>query len=148
MEIERKWLVDKQIALEIIQGLIPMKTVQGYLNTMDDEYLIRYRSINNTFFKLEIKSKGHLIREELRYDISKDEFKEGMRLCETKVCKKRYIVQEGQYQCEVDIYQEWDFVTVEIEFESQDEAETFIAPGWFGEDVTYDPTYKNVNLAK
>lgn len=148
MEIERKWLADKRIALEIIRGILPMKTVQGYLNTMDDEYLIRYRSINNTFFKLEIKSKGHLSREELRYDISKEQFKEGMKLCKTKVCKNRYIVQEKDYQYEVDIYQEWDFVTVEIEFRSEDEAESFDAPEWFGKDVTYDPRYKNVNLAK
>ena len=148
MEIERKWLVDKRVALEIIHGKLPMKTIQGYLNTMDDEYLIRYRSVNNMFFKLEIKSKGHLSREELRYDISKEQFKAGMKLCKNKVCKKRYIVSEKDYDCEVDIYQDWDFVTAEIEFESQEEAEAYEAPWWFGEDVTYDPAYKNINLAK
>ena len=149
MENERKWLVDNYTACEMIQGLIAMKTVQGYLNTMDDEYQIRYRSVNNTRFMLEIKSKGHLSRQELRYNITKEQFKEGMKLCKSKVEKKRYIVDlPDGLKAEVDIYKDWDFVTVEVEFDTPGEAEVFEAPDWFGKDVTYDPKYKNINLAK
>ena len=67
----------------------------------------------------------------------------------SKVEKKRYIVDlPNGLKAEVDIYKDWDFVTVEVEFDTPGEAELFEAPWWFGTDVTYDPEYKNINLAK
>jgi len=149
MEIERKWLVNTFRALEVIQGLPAQKTIQGYLNTMDDQYQIRYRSVNNIIFMLEIKSKGHMSRQELRYEISKEQFKEGMKLCKSKVEKKRYYVELPiGLTAEVDLYQDWDFITVEVEFDTPGEADFFDAPSWFGREVTYEAKYKNINLAK
>ena len=34
----------------------------------------------------------------------------------------------------------------EVEFASIEEAERFVAPDWFGEDVTFEAKYKNSNL--
>jgi len=98
MEIERKWLVNIFQALDMIQGIVPLKITQGYLNTMEDEYLIRYRSVNNLAFMMELKSKGHLSRQELGYLITKEQFEEGMKLCKTKVSKKataKYRLEKG-----------------------------------------------------
>ena len=36
----------------------------------------------------------------------------------------------------------------EVEFDSLDNANAFIAPDWFQEDVTYDKQYHNSNLSK
>jgi CYTH domain-containing protein len=149
MEIERKWLVNIFQALDMIQGIVPLKITQGYLNTMEDEYLIRYRSVNNLAFMMELKSKGHLSRQELGYLITKEQFEEGMKLCKTKVSKKRYCLYlSNDKVAEVDLYNEWDFITVEVEFDTEGEADFFDVPSWFGKEVTYDAKYKNINLAK
>ena len=37
---------------------------------------------------------------------------------------------------------------VEVEFNSIEDANSFIPPEWFGEDVTYDKKYHNSNMSK
>ena len=41
-----------------------------------------------------------------------------------------------------------DLVLVEVEFESIEEANSFIAPEWFGEDVTHSGNYQNSYLSQ
>ncbi len=53
---------------------------------------------------------------------------------------------------EIDIFQNkfknlTDHKTVEVEFKSDELAENFIIPDWFGEEITYDKRYKNKNLS-
>jgi len=36
---------------------------------------------------------------------------------------------------------------VEVELKSRKEAEKFLAPEWFGAEITEDENYKNANLA-
>jgi len=55
---------------------------------------------------------------------------------------------DGDIRYEIDFYKDYDFVTCEVEFDSEEEANNFEAPDWCIKDVTYDPYYKNVNLAK
>jgi adenylate cyclase len=159
MEIERKWLVDK----EKCPGLVlydaeVLRTVQGYLNTIKDEWLIRVRKIKkigtnrkpqrkSSEFYLELKTQGLLSREELRYIIHEEEFIKTLRKCSGVVKKTRYCWMEDNTYFEVDVYDDHDFVTCEVEFKTEKEAENFKAPSWCLRDVTYDPKYKNVNLA-
>ena len=51
---------------------------------------------------------------------------------------------------ELDVYhgELTGLVTVEVEFSSLEEAESFSPPAWFGEDITEDKRYKNKNLAR
>ena len=51
---------------------------------------------------------------------------------------------------ELDIYEKHlkRLSTVEVEFDTEEEANSFNPPEWFGEDITYNPTYKNSNLSK
>jgi adenylate cyclase len=37
---------------------------------------------------------------------------------------------------------------VEVEFTSEDEATAFVAPQWFGREVTGDPAWTNASLAR
>lgn len=150
MEIERKFLVDgsSEIISNIIRNITPSFIVQGYLNTNSkDEYLIRYRSIDSQFFILEIKGPGMLSREELGYPISEIEFSEGFNLCKKKISKHRYSYKEDNIEYEIDLYENYKFITVEIEFETEEESEKFVPPFWIGKEITYDPFYKNINLA-
>lgn len=50
---------------------------------------------------------------------------------------------------EIDIYNERlsHLSVVEVEFASEEEANTFVPPHWFGEEVTENAKYKNKNLA-
>jgi len=167
MEIERKWLVDK----DRCPGLVVYdaeirRTEQGYLNHTKDEYLIRVRKVQvmgtnkkplsgeQTYYFLELKTQGLLSREELAYYISEKEYKDTLSKCRGVVKKTRYCWygEDGKgehgYYFEVDVYDNHDFVTCEVEFNSEEEANNFEAPDWCLEDVTYDPAYKNINLVK
>lgn len=147
IEVERKWLVDKKDLTKIMENYDPWKVKQGYLNK-GDLYTIRYRSVNDKDFWLEIKSKGDLTREEYRYEISRIDFNTGFSKCKHKISKLRYMFMDGPHKLEIDVYDDYDFCTVEIEFLDELEAEKFVAPKWFGRDVTYESEYKNLNLAK
>jgi len=153
MEIERKWLVDKSKLPElsvkkVVADINVWDVIQGYLNSENDEWLIRVRSVNNFYFWLELKSKGLLSREEIRYAISNMEFQITLRECKKVVEKRRYSLYDGDIRYEIDFYKDYDFVTCEVEFDFEEEANNFEAPDWCIKDVTYDPYYKNVNLAK
>ena len=39
-------------------------------------------------------------------------------------------------------------VLAEVEFESEEEANAFVPPQWFGEDVTFDGRYHNSYMSK
>lgn len=154
MEIERKWLINKEDIPEGLKENSPFSRVkQGYLNP-NDEYLIRVRqnthlkSPDIKTYKLEIKSKGLFVRDEFRADITKEMFEEIYFKCPKKIEKTRYYHFVDDLQYEIDFYDNYDFITLEIEFKTIEEAEKFQAPDWFGEDVTMNLEYKNINLAK
>jgi len=147
MEIERKWLVDYTKLPEEESSEI-WEVVQGYLNSVKDEWVIRVRSINDNKFFLELKTSGHLSREELRFEINRTEFYSTLRECKGIVKKTRHTYYENNVKYEIDFYEDYEFITCEVEFNSEEEANKFIAPDWCVKDVTYDPKYKNVNLAK
>ena len=155
MEIERKWLIEEKNLPEDIKTYAGHRINQGYVNP-DDEYLIRVRhnksiqypeKIKDTY-KLEIKSKGLLIRDEWRFDTTEEKFWEIYNKSSRTISKTRYYMIVDQLEYEIDFYDAYKFITLEIEFKSLEEAENFEAPSWFGEDVTYKPEYKNVNLAQ
>lgn len=51
-------------------------------------------------------------------------------------------------QAEIDIFAPPldGLILTEVEFDTEEAAQKFTPPHWFGEDVTFDPQYKNVNL--
>ena len=151
MEIERKWLVDKKELDNLIKFSHYQERIsQYYLNGPDDEWVIRLRKANSHHF-LTLKNKGLLSREEIEVKISKQTFNDHIALAKTKILKTRYSVEInpdilGYY--EIDVYDDYDFATCEVEFETEQEAHNFVTPEWCIVDVTNDPKYKNVNLAK
>ena len=66
------------------------------------------------------------------------------------ISKKRYLIPlNDSLTAELDVF-EGDLSPlrlVEVEFDSEEEAVEFTAPEWFGEDVSYDPKYKNSYMA-
>lgn len=64
--------------------------------------------------------------------------------------KVRYLIPlTGNLTAEVDVFKGYleGLYFAEVEFESEEEAERFVPPEWFGKDVTFDKRYTNKNLA-
>ena len=144
MEIERKFLVkylpedlDKAKSAEISQSYISVDPVIR-IRKSDDEYI------------LTIKSKGDISREEKEIFISRREYENLLAKAETgAVMKRRYFYPLDGYTAEIDVYKGAlsGLMTVEVEFESIEDAERFLPPVFFGEDVSRLPEYKNASLA-
>ena len=156
MEIERKWLITEKDLPENFKATYSGHRInQGYLNP-GAEYLIRvrhnksirYPEKNKDTYKMEIKSKGLLMRDEWRFETTEEMFWEIFNKCSRTISKTRYYMMVDKYQYEIDFYDEYEFIVLEIEFDSLEEAENFEVPSWFGEDVTFKLEYKNVNLAQ
>ncbi|HHX60577.1 MAG TPA: CYTH domain-containing protein [Epulopiscium sp.] len=144
MEIERKFLVNSLPELEKYKGKL---VKQGYIST---DPVIRIRKMSD-LYTLTVKSKGHLIRREFELDLTLEQFDDlWKKVHNVYVSKTRYFIPlDPTHVAELDIYYEnlEGLVTVEVEFDSMKDAESFIAPDWFGEDVTHDSRYKNNHLA-
>ena len=144
MEIERKFLCNKpDFDLSVYKKAT---IIQYYVST---EPVIRIRKSNNDHF-LTIKSKGSVSRQELEMEISEKEFDNLVKLTDkAPVSKTRYFIPlENDLTAELDIYDGSlsGLFTVEVEFESIKEAQSFTPPEWFGQDVSEDNRYKNSSL--
>ena len=147
MEIERKWLV-KDVPAEVSERA-GTRIEQAYLTSQRDgpEVRIRRRDGHCT---LTVKSTGNLERTEVELAISDTDFSElwpltdGRRLVKTRV---DYPLSRDLL-AEIDTFDDRALILVEVEFAGGEDAREFVAPGWFGRDVTDDPAYKNRNLAQ
>ena len=145
MEIERKFLT-KHIPFDITE--YPCKQIsQAYISFSPT---IRIRQSDDAYI-LTVKGKGHLAREEFELPLTKDDYDRlSLKTEGTPVIKKRYLVPvDGGLTAEVDIYEGGltGLMTTEVEFSSLEEAENFVAPGWFGKDVSEEKAYKNTSLS-
>ncbi|MFA9463035.1 MAG: CYTH domain-containing protein [Velocimicrobium sp.] len=64
--------------------------------------------------------------------------------------KTRYLIPlTNKLVAELDVFHGYleGLQFVEVEFESEDEVDSFVPPEWFGKDVTFDERYANKNLA-
>lgn len=141
-EIERKFLIEDKADIPTnILLFNSSKRYEQYYILSDPE--IRIRSIDNEEFKFTIKSNGLLTREEFEVDIPEEIF---------NILKGKYVgcIKKTRYFIngfELDIYDDFEFATVEVEFESEEEANAFVPPEWFGKDITDNKHFKNKNLA-
>lgn len=144
-EIERKFLLKRY------PNELPVQKThlvfQGYLS-IDPDYEVRISNRLN----LTTKSGYGIACEENIYNLSRDIYDALAPLTKNKqIWKTRNWFKLGSGRvAEVDTYQDKNIgiQTVEVEFDSVEEANLFQPPDWFGEDVTNNPKYKNANLAK
>jgi adenylate cyclase len=99
---------------------------------------------------LTVKRGSGKTRDEYEIDLSDDQFETLWPLTEgRRVTKVRYVVPDGTYEVQVDVFEGdlRELVTAEVEFESEAASEDFEPPDWLGEEVTGDPRYANETLA-
>lgn len=148
MEIERKYLISRPPAG---YTSYPHHFIeQGYLST---DPVVRIRREDEAFY-LTYKSKGLLIREEYNLPLTADSYEHLIRKADGHILtKKRYLIPaEGSDHLiiELDIFEGRfeGLMLAEVEFPDKAEAESFIPPSWFGEDVTFSGEYQNSRLSQ
>ncbi len=144
MEIERKFILNK-----------PDFDLSAFKKTHIDQYYIstdptiRIRQTDDEFI-LTVKGKGELAREEFELALTEKQYTSLK--CKTDlppVSKTRYFIPiENNLTAELDVYENAldGLFTVEVEFNSIEQAKGFVPPSWFGKDVTTDNRYKNTSL--
>ena len=146
MEIERKYLV-KELPENLEQ--YPHKELeQAYLRT---EPVVRVRREEEEYV-LTYKSKGLMVREEYNLPLTREAY---LHLLEKAdgivITKTRYVIPEkNNLHIELDIFhgKHSGLILAEVEFPTEEEANQYCPPDWFGEYVTLSTCYHNSNLSR
>ncbi len=168
MEIERKYLIKPDY---IDYTAYPFRLIeQGYLSK---EPVVRVRRDNEDYY-LTYKSKGLLVREEANLPLNRESYLHLLKKSDGAIIRKcRYLIpysytpvcqvagadddvltihtdEAVKMECliELDVF-EGDLaplILAEVEFDSINEANRFVAPDWFAKEVTHDARYQNSNL--
>ena len=159
MEIERKYLV--RSLPNDLESYPHVEIEQGYLCTsptlrvrrMGDDYILTVKE------KMRNGATTAIVNREEEFALSDEGYHLLRAKCEGHlVCKTRYRIDlrrseaDGLYTtqiAELDIFHgvHEGLRLVEVEFPSPEAAEAFVAPEWFGEEVSADPRYRNSYLA-
>ena len=146
MEIERKFLV--KALPEHLENYEKKRISQGYLCTNP---VLRIRRSNEEYF-LTYKGAGLVAREEHEFPISQEAFEHMLpKVDGILIDKIRYLIPLSDgHTAELDIFQGQlaPLCLVEVEFTSMENAENFVVPEWFGDDVSDSGKYHNSNLSK
>lgn len=141
MEIEKKFLIDK--LPEDIESYPFNLIEQAYLCTSP---VVRIRRENDNYY-MTYKGKGLMVREEYNLPLNKKAYEHLLRKADGNIIsKKRYLIPfKDKYTIELDVFDGIfkGLLLAEVEFTSENEANNFIPPAWFGKDVTYDGKYHN-----
>lgn len=145
MEIERKFLI--HTLPENLENY-PFKEIeQGYINR---DPVIRIRRSDDKYI-LTCKGQGLMVREEFELPLSKEAFEHLKPKTDGIFIEKtRYLIPyDEKLTIELDIFHGKlvPLVLAEVEFDSVEDADAFVPPAWFGEDVTNSPKYHNSNLS-
>ncbi len=144
MEIEKKFLL-KELPSDL-ESFPHYEIEQAYLNRSP---VLRIRKKADAYF-LTYKGEGMLAREEIEARLDAEAYAHLLAKVDGKVIiKTRYEIPYGKYLIELDVFAGHmaPLVMAEVEFPSIEEATTFEPPTWFGEEVTTDAHYHNVNMA-
>lgn len=148
MEIERKFLIEKNKLPENLEQYPSKKIEQGYLCT---EPVVRIRRSNDSYY-LTYKSKGLLSREEYNLPLTREAYEHLRPKADGIVISKvRYVIPEKDgLSIELDVFGApyEGLLLAEVEFPSEEAAMAYVPPVWFGEDVTYSTKYHNSTLSK
>ncbi len=146
VEIERKFLVRNDSWRAAVISESELK--QGYI-AQREGLSVRVRIKGEKGF-LTIKSGMGIRRGEFEYEIPRADAEQLLRDSAESGCieKTRYRVRSGAHVWDLDVFGGDNAGLVVAEIELAREDETFEIPGWVGAEVSGDPRYYNVNLAR
>lgn len=146
MEIEKKYLLKELPSLEKYAF---HKIEQAYLCTNP---VVRVRREDEKYY-MTYKGQGMMAREEYNLPLNQEAFEHLSAKADGNVIRKtRYLIPLGQegLVAEVDVFEPpfAPLILAEVEFSSREQAESFVPPSWFGEDVTFDGRYHNSYMSR
>lgn len=146
IEIERKFLFDgRGFDFEAHKNV---EILQGYVSF---EPAVRLRAQNGEYY-LTVKGPGLTARREFEMPVTKEQFDFLWKKTEPETIEKtRYIIPlKCGLEAELDVYagKLSGLMTVEVEFDSLEEAGRFLPPEWFGREITGEPAYSNAVLPR
>ena len=163
LEIEQKYLIDPAKLPADLESYPKTEIKQGYiaLELGGTEVRVRQKKTGDKEkFVMTAKSKGGESRQEVEFDLDQDTFENLWKMTAGRTVEKtRYKIPYTYTPTNAEKPQE---VTIELddyagkmagkfsaeaEFTSQEAADGFVPPEWFGKNVTEDKRYKNRNLA-
>jgi CYTH domain-containing protein len=152
LEIERKFLLPEfpnaLIEEEKLKVISEQRIEQTYL-AMDENQELRVRRLvdlasgevthTHTF-----KLGNGLSREEIEYSISANIYEQVINAFGFIPLTKNRITAEWDGRIiEIDTYDQIELSVLEVEFDSEEAANTFTAPSWFGKDISTERQYSN-----
>ena len=137
MEIERKYLIHK---LPDHLEAYPHRTPVVRVRRDADDYILTY------------KSKGLMMHEEHNLPLTEEAYCHLREKADGRIItKERYCIPYGDHlTIELDVFAGdlSPLLLAEVEFSSEEEANSFTPPDWFGEDVTFSSKYHNSTLSQ
>lgn len=148
MEIERKFLIEKAKLPENLSDFPHREIEQGYLCTAP---VVRIRREDENYY-MTYKSKGLMVREEYNLPLNKEAYEHLRAKADgILIAKTRYLIPERDgLTIELDVFHDAyeGVLLAEVEFESEEAANAYQPPEWFGEDVTYSTKYHNSTMSR
>lgn len=152
VEIERKWLIDKNNIKYDLSTAKVYEIEQTYINFSPE---IRVRRVNGgkqySFTLKKNMTDDGLTRDEVDFLITEEEYNSLVKKQEgNTIYKTRYKLMDKDQVVAIDIFsgELEGLAYMEIEFTSEEEANAYITPDWVIKDVTDDIRYKNAYLAR
>ena len=149
MEIERKFLV-RELPADLEQSR-STRIEQGYIAIADDGTEVRVRRRDGAAVRTVKSGSGRSRREEEEVPIDAERFARLWPLTEGRRLEKtRHLISAGTgLTIELDVYSGVlaGLIVAEVEFGSENQADAFEPPEWFGAEVTEDARFKNQKLA-
>lgn len=152
LEIERKFLLAKLPSVIIeeqkLKVLSEHRIEQTYL-AIDETQELRVRRIvdlasGEVSFTHTFKLGNGLSREEIEYSISEGIYDQVVKAFGFVPLTKNRITAEWDGSIiEIDIYDQIELAVLEVEFDSEEAANAFAAPDWFGRDISSERQYSN-----
>lgn len=144
MEIERKYLIR-----HLPDGFrqYPCRHIeQAYLSVNP---VVRVRRDDASYY-LTYKGAGLMVREEYNLPLTKDAYCHLLKKADgVIITKKRYQIPYQTLTIELDLFEGAyeGLILAEVEFATEEDADHFNPPDWFGEEVTFDGRYHNSYMA-
>ncbi|MDF9844518.1 MULTISPECIES: CYTH domain-containing protein [unclassified Paenibacillus] len=157
MEIELKFLLP-EYPEQLIEGgelkVITRHSIDQTYLAIEDGQELRVRKITDldsgeVAFTHTFKDGKGISRKEIEYDISEGLYNQMIDAVKAiPLVKTRTTAVWNGITVEIDVYTQLQLTVIEVEFDSLEEAESFNAPEWFGEDVSTETKYSNKTVWK
>lgn len=143
-EIERKFLL-RGVTIPLPDSATTVHIKQAYILAKQDKQ-VRVRILDGVVGSLCVKYTGGPVRDEFEYSIPVEDAQVMFDNSTQRLEKKRISFQEGGAHYDIDEFPN-GISFVEVEFSSLEHMNSWVKPGWLGEDVTHRSDYSNIVIA-